>query len=118
MFEVCSETGKKQGAVYLAFAANILQVKVHNISDFPDTAGFMDKTDPYVKIFHGTQIAQVRKQRRYMSASHLVFACVNCTLASVRGPWLLDMFNGMSGKVTKSNTDIGEEQQRRDGGIQ
>ena len=48
-FEFKDARGKPAGTVYLGFAACTIQVKIFHIENFPQTAGFMDKTDPYVK---------------------------------------------------------------------
>ena len=53
----CKHKGKPAGKVFLSFSrkavpagafAGMLHVTVHKIDEFSDTAGFMDRTDPYV----------------------------------------------------------------------
>ena len=52
----CKHAGKPAGKVFLSFSrktpagafAGMLHVTVHKIDEFSDTAGLMDRTDPYV----------------------------------------------------------------------
>jgi len=78
------KTNKSQGTIYLAFAANILNVKVHKIANFPDKAGFMDRTDPFVKLVlgHESQQTSVKVSHgSYLKGScrtyewHMVLSC-------------------------------------------
>ena len=54
----CKHKGKPAGKVFLSFSrktpagafAGMLHVTVHKIDEFSDTAGFMDRTDPYVSL--------------------------------------------------------------------
>jgi len=48
-FQLKDRDGKHAGTVFLGFSACTIQVKIYHIENFPDTAGFMDKTDPFVK---------------------------------------------------------------------
>ena len=48
-FDMMDGSGELAGKVFLGFAACTLQIKIFHIENFPMTAGFMDKTDPFVK---------------------------------------------------------------------
>jgi len=61
-FEMVHE-GKTAGKVYLMFSrktpagafAGALHITVHSIDEFSDSAGFMDKTDPFVRLELGSE---------------------------------------------------------------
>jgi len=60
----CAGYAPQAGAVWLAFSrravpkgafAGVLHITVVKIEDFSDSAGFMDKTDPYVRLRLGEE---------------------------------------------------------------
>ena len=68
-YEMTTKNGKAAGKVVLSFSRRavpegafegILHVAVHRIEGFSDTAGFMDKTDPYVQLVLGKEKRKTR----------------------------------------------------------
>ena len=68
-FETKKKNGEAAGKVLLSFSRRavpegafegIRHVTVHRIEGFSDTAGFMDKTDPYVQLTLGKEKRKTR----------------------------------------------------------
>ena len=68
-YEMTTKNGKAAGKVVLSFSRQAppegsfggqIHVTVHRIEGFSDTAGFMDKTDPYVQLVLGKEKRKTR----------------------------------------------------------
>ena len=68
-YEMTTKNGEAAGKVVLSFSRQAppegsfggqIHVTVHRIEGFSDTAGFMDKTDPYVQLVLGKEKRKTR----------------------------------------------------------